>query len=592
MLTVKDMGSTQANYYTELAREDYYTKGQEPPGVWLGAGAERLGLTGTIRESEFKNIYRGFSPDGETKLVQNAGKMSGKLSRDPGWDLTFSAPKSVSIVWAIADEGTRQRIEQAHFEAVRTIAGELERLTVVRKGKGGREREQAGLVVAAYRHSTSRAVDAHTLPDMQLHTHALILNVGVSPSDGKARTITSRQFYQNEKTLGAAYRAELARNLEAVGFEIVRARDSFDVKGVPQALITEFSKRTEQVRDQTKGLTEPEQKEKKKLAGRRVKDTYSRDELFTYWATKCRDFGFTSENVRELTGHATQERSVEHEKREAVKSAVAYLTANEPNFTRDQLQRAVMVEAQARGLGFREAMYATQDYLKYKAKYRGKEENKSLFTSPEKAEEQTAEKRREETRELKDFRHDLEEQGYKVLGLTFSRAGAREFEKRTGIKSGSVREAANALNRDDTQASANKRRAKREINIKYATYQIKRKTRRRIIKKINLKPTSEFVHNFKYATGQITQKHKNYLNAELRRSRFDVDGKTVVIVTASRKNLEGYSAARSLIADLESKGAKVYTTEEVMRARLSKEPQQSRRTELDQDLTQSLNYQR
>lgn len=580
MLTVKDMGSTQANYYTELAREDYYTKGQEPPGVWFGAGAERLGLTGTIRESEFKNVYRGFSPDGEQKLVQNAGKMSGKLSRDPGWDLTFSAPKSVSIVWAISDEGTRQRIEQAHSEAVRTITGELERLTVIRKGKGGREREQAGLVVAAYRHSTSRAVDAHTLPDMQLHTHALVLNVGVSPSDDKARTITSRQFYQNEKTLGAAYRAELARNLEAVGFEIVRARDSFDIKGVPQALITEFSKRTEQVRDQTKGLTEPEQKEKKKLAGRRVKDTYSRDELFAYWATKCREFGFTSENVRELTDHATQERSVEHEKKEAVKAAAAQLTASEPNFTRDQLQRAVMIEAQARGLGFREAMSATQDYLKNQA-----QENQKT-RKPEIGQE------REEAQELKDFRHDLEGQGYKVLGLTFTRAGAREFEQRTGIKSGSVREAANAQSRGDTRTSADKRRAKREIEIKYATHQISRKTRGKILRKFELKPTSEFVHNFKYATGQITKKHKNYLNAELHRSRFDVDGKTVVIVAASRKKLEGYSAARSLIADLESKGAKVYTTEEVMRARLKREPQQGRPKELDQDLTQSLNYQR
>lgn len=590
------MGSGQATYYTKLAREDYYTKGQEPPGVWIGTGAAKLGLIGTVKEKELKNVYRGFSPDGKTKLVQNAGKMDGDLSRDPGWDLTFSAPKSCSIVAAIADEETRQAIETAHFEAVRKISEELERLTVVRKGKGGKEREQAGLVIATYQHSTSRAISADVPPDMQLHTHALVLNIGVSPSDGKTRSITSRQFYQNEKILGAGYRAELAQNLEKIGFEIERVRDSFEIKGVPKPLIAEFSKRAGQVEEQTKGLSDPKEIEKTKLRGRRVKDAYKREELFSLWSEKCNEFGFTSEKIRELQSHTTQERSLEREKKEAVKSALETLTAEKPTFTRDEFQRAVMVEAQARGIGFREAMYATQDYLKYQAKYRGKEGNNALFTTPEKVIEQKAEKRDEEIKELKNFRQKSEAEGYQVVGVTFKRQGAKNLEQKTGIKSGSVQEGLNFFEGDlqgaNEKAEVRKQEVKTDIELKYATHRINRKIRRKALKRINQKPTSEFMHTFKYATHQISKKQRDFLNVQLRRSRFNVNEKSIVVVDATRKEIETYSKAKRLIADFESRGAKVYTTEEIMRARISQTTQQEKKTEQELDLTLSLKYQR
>ncbi len=576
MLTVKDMGSGQVSYYTGLAREDYYTKGQEPPGVWLGQGAEKLELTGTVKEGELKNVFRGFSPDGKTPLVQNAGKMDGKLSRDPGWDLTFSAPKSVSIVWAVSGEQMRAQIEKAHFEAIRAVTRDIEEKTVIRKGKGGKEREQAGLVIAAFQHSTSRAVDKNTLPDMQLHTHTLVLNLGVSPTDGKTRSITSRQLYQNEKNWGAAYRAELSKNLQVIGFEIERARDSFEISGVPKSLISEFSKRTGQIEEQTKGITDPKEIEKKKLAGRRVKDAYSRDELFSSWSSECKKFGFTEEKIRELSNSKLETRSVEHEKREAVKAAVSHLAETKPTFTSDELQRTVFVEAQARGIGFREAMRATQDYLK---------------THLGRTEKRTTPVGNEDTRELSNYRHELEQQGYKVLGITFSRRGAVEFEQTTGIKSGSVREAKNVLNRDKSQEDAHERKVKRKTEIKYAIHRISGKTRARILNKFQ-EPTSEFEHNIKYATHQITKKHRDYLNAELRRQRFNVDEKTIVIVRANEKNLESYTAAHSLIVNLKKQGATIYTTEEILKVRAARHQQEAQSQNQDQSLAYSLSQQR
>ena len=90
MLSIGAMKSGQESYYQNLAREDYFLVGGEPPGRWLGRGAAALGLTGKIDSNELSALFRGYSPAGK-KLVQNAGKEN----RQPGWDLTFSAPKSV-----------------------------------------------------------------------------------------------------------------------------------------------------------------------------------------------------------------------------------------------------------------------------------------------------------------------------------------------------------------------------------------------------------------------------------------------------------------------------------------------------------------
>ena len=98
-------------YYTSLGRDDYYLKPGEPRGVWLGGGAEALGLTGTVDELTYRRVLAGFSPDGETPLVRNAGTEI----RRPGWDLTFSAPKSASEVWA-ASHGIPE-VERAFREA-------------------------------------------------------------------------------------------------------------------------------------------------------------------------------------------------------------------------------------------------------------------------------------------------------------------------------------------------------------------------------------------------------------------------------------------------------------------------------------------
>jgi hypothetical protein len=119
----------QGEYYLSLAAtDDYYLgDGGEPPGFWLGRGAEALGLRGTLDADDFRHLLRGRSPDGQQKIVHNADS----ANRRAGWDLTWSVPKSVSVAWSQADPLTRAQIEACLRRAVHAGVGYLESLGVV-----------------------------------------------------------------------------------------------------------------------------------------------------------------------------------------------------------------------------------------------------------------------------------------------------------------------------------------------------------------------------------------------------------------------------------------------------------------------------
>ncbi len=197
-----------ARYYGSLGREDYYTKGGEPPGTWTGKGAEKLGLSGTVGESELLKAFQGYHPSSGEALIKNAGE-----KHAPGWDATFSAPKSVSTAWAVSDADTSQAIQAAHAAAVKEAVKYLEDEAVFsRRGHGGEIREQTqGLIAAEFEHSTNRNQD----PD--LHTHVLIFNVA-ERQDGSWGGVDLDTRYK--MAAGALYRVELAFLLKEMGFSI------------------------------------------------------------------------------------------------------------------------------------------------------------------------------------------------------------------------------------------------------------------------------------------------------------------------------------------------------------------------------------
>ena len=93
------MAKGQGDYYLSLAAEDYYLDGGEPPGQWCGSGTLSLGLKGQVGDAALNALLQGVDPKDGRALVVNAGADN----RRTGYDLTFSAPKSVSVLWSQSD---------------------------------------------------------------------------------------------------------------------------------------------------------------------------------------------------------------------------------------------------------------------------------------------------------------------------------------------------------------------------------------------------------------------------------------------------------------------------------------------------------
>ena len=283
------------NYYLKFTR--YYLQGGEPPGKWVGKGAPRLGLVGAVRKRHFQNIFQGRSPTGDA-LVKNADSEK----RTAGIDLTFSAPKGVSVLWAIAPKSVRRTIQRCHNRAVRRALRFLEsELLSLRRGKQGIHQHSCELVAALFQHSSSR------LGDPTLHTHALVFNVG--HASGRWNAIDARKIYAWKMALGAIYRTELVHALwKTLGLPFELIKTWVEVKGVvPERLLRYFSKRSEDLRhtmrlhgsDSTERPTSP-------IFGRgRQSEKFHVPSCFDNGDVKPRPSGFGRQNVVELfrSGH-------------------------------------------------------------------------------------------------------------------------------------------------------------------------------------------------------------------------------------------------------------------------------------------------
>jgi conjugative relaxase-like TrwC/TraI family protein len=244
-----------ARYYLDSVAkgiEDYYAGHGEAPGVWVGAAAAALGLSGQVEGDDLRAVLAGQEPGGEM-LVSGKAAAAGRL---PGFDLTMSAPKSVTLLFALGDEAVREATRGAHDAAVVQALGYLEAEAArIRRGHDGLQVQMAGgLVAAAFRHRTSRAGDP------QLHTHVLVANLapesrasgGPVDGDGPAErwsALDGRAVYAHARTAGflyqAALRSELTRRL-GVRWSPVR-RGVAEVAGFTRAELTPFSQRRTEI---------------------------------------------------------------------------------------------------------------------------------------------------------------------------------------------------------------------------------------------------------------------------------------------------------------------------------------------------------
>ena len=266
-------GVGHADYYLELARQDYYNSQGAEPGRWFGTGAARLGLRGTVQTKAYENSLWGRSADGKHRLVQNADDPD----RQTAWDLTLSAPKSVSVLWASAPEDVREAIERAHRHAVETALRFIEEAAgTTRRGKAGARREHVDLVFATFFHICSRAFD------MQIHSHCLLINLGVRQDDTTG-SLWSRDVFRAKMTAGAIYQVQFAADLgQDLGLAIAPDRIGFQIEGVPKTLCRANSKRRQAIEAalDERGATDAVSAKTATLETRPRKESISRAELW------------------------------------------------------------------------------------------------------------------------------------------------------------------------------------------------------------------------------------------------------------------------------------------------------------------------
>lgn len=347
MLSIGVMSSGQERYYTEeLSRDDYYTKGGERPGKWIGVTEAVFALGVFVSAEQFTNLFRGLSPDGTTPLVQ-LQKWKDR-ERRPGWDFTFSAPKSVSTLWSMLGEEDRKLIEQAHFRAVRAAVKYLEEVAgVTRRGHGGVVTEKARLLGAEFFHETSRAQDA------QIHSHVLLFNLGLR-ADGRFGAVRSLDLFEHKMAAGAAYRAELSHILNTeLGLETEREKGrswGFELKRVPKALRQLHSTRRKQIEDALdKGeIRNAREAAKACKTTRHVKEHVARDVLFPHWRSQGEELGWSTEKARALFGRS-KAYAIDPER--LAKQAISELEQSRSYFRERDVARLVFEKLEEFGAG-------------------------------------------------------------------------------------------------------------------------------------------------------------------------------------------------------------------------------------------------
>jgi conjugative relaxase-like TrwC/TraI family protein len=382
VMTAASIGASRGGGYArylesktvEPERGDYYLTPDgemtQAPGRWLADAEtlERLGVQagGPVDGADFIALMEGRHP-GAGRWLRPEGAGGG---RGGGIDVTFSAPKSVSTVWALGDPWQREQIEQAHASAVeQTILYLREQVPVVRRRCSGQvvEEHAKDVIATEYRHTTARGVQGAQAPDPQLHSHVVI--TGAVREDDRIVAVASRPIFRNARELGAFYRSALADELVREGYTIEHGtgKDAryFEIAGVPRELCETFSGRSREVaraaeRFRARYGRAPERGELRNLAleNRRSKELTTRSDLQRTWVETARGHGFGPDQAVRLIG-ASERPAAERTIEDRVE---AKLTEQHAVFEERDL-RAVVLEQAAGELAPDEALAVAREMV-------------------------------------------------------------------------------------------------------------------------------------------------------------------------------------------------------------------------------------
>ncbi len=387
-----DPADTQSAAGLAVYYAKYYEESGERPGSWYGGGAEALNLTGQKVTSEaLKNLFLGKTPDGESQLVEvripkpKAAPQDGERTKKkgekevkepelhvPGYDLTFSPPKSVSALWAVSDEATRKIIEQCIHDAVTERIDWIQsELHLARRGKAGCESISSGLVVGRFTHTTARNEG-----DPQFHEHAVFLNLCLG-EDGEWGKLDSRLLFNWTRTQGPLFRNSVLKLLsERLGVEgrfdtkNGKRTDWFELKGVPDTLLSRWSSRRKEILKETELLpgirSDVKARQNANLRTRQSKEKSKQlDEntLRDEWRKEAKRQGFTDKVAQSVMNRQPQI-DVEERVKQAVIDAGKRCTEDQAYFTRQKFIQRVSEELQDVPISGNEVMQRAEAALK------------------------------------------------------------------------------------------------------------------------------------------------------------------------------------------------------------------------------------
>jgi conjugative relaxase-like TrwC/TraI family protein len=333
---------------------EYYTARGESPGHWNGAGAEALGLRGEVIDTDFAAVLAGTHP----RTGEDLGK-HWRTQSVVAFDVAVSAPKDVSILYALGDERTRATILRIHGEGVQAAADYLQANAGWARQYHAKTRTteavRAKLVMPEFVHRTARPVtDPSTgriTVDPQLHTH-ITVPTWVQRPDGSWSQLYSEALYQYAAAAGAIAQAEWRdRLVRELGIStVVDGKGCFSIVGVTDVQRREFSRRTQQIEalERQLGIESPYGHKLAVVSTRESKhEAAPTENLFAQWRERASGVGLDATNIQTLLGRepaALQPRrlDVEHS---AELLGERGLTAQYATFTRRDVIRTVAAHA-------------------------------------------------------------------------------------------------------------------------------------------------------------------------------------------------------------------------------------------------------
>lgn len=301
-------------------KENYYSEANRVIGKFSGAGCDRLNISGDIKQGEFLNLIKGINPKNKKQLWKDKPYIpkkdkDGKLNKPPykATDGTLSCTKDMSILWALASEEEKKKIEEVFNKGCDRAIKSLSEKAYRRLNSKNEQSKDVELMIAEFTHTTARPVGGNR-PDMQLHKHVIYIRKCFN-KEGQIKTIDNFFLFNNQKLGGALARAQWANGLRELGFGIIPTTEditdengkqkisSFKVVGISEEMVKHFSSRSNQILEIAELTGKTSTFDKMNIAQniKRNKVHYEESDLHDIWKKEAKElFNFDSQSIENI----------------------------------------------------------------------------------------------------------------------------------------------------------------------------------------------------------------------------------------------------------------------------------------------------